>query len=378
VPSALADRAIVSGMPAIRSWEDQLSDVFFNELRAGASRELDVLRAAGHTGRLPTAEYLAISGGGANGAYGAGVLCGWTDAGTRPTFRVVTGISTGALTAPFAFLGPTYDQKLRDLYTGIRTSDILDPRNLLAALFGDALASNAPLVRLLKRVVDEKMLRAIAAEYEKGRILLVGTSDLDAQRGVVWNVTAIAASGDPHALDLVHKILTASAAIPAAFPPVMIDVEVNGRRYQEMHVDGGAVAQVFFYPPSMSLSSETTHIDRDRRLFVIRNAGLDPRWAGVQRRTLAIASRAIDSLIQTQGMGDLYRIYMTSMRDGIDFNLTYIPPDFKEKEKEPFDPEYMKKLFDVGYAAAKSGKVWSKMPPGMLPLNEPPRAAGSR
>src|SRR5262249_31665013 len=164
------------------------------------------------------------------------LLCGWTAADTRPEFKIVTGISTGALTAPFAFLGPEYDGTLREVYTTIRTKDIIEPRSTLSGIIGDALADNTPLLRLLRRKGDDRVMQAIAAEYQRGRVLLVGTTNLDAQRGVVWNVTAIAASGNPRALALIHQILLASAAIPAAFPPIMIDVEVDGRRYQEMHV----------------------------------------------------------------------------------------------------------------------------------------------
>jgi predicted acylesterase/phospholipase RssA len=370
VPDELADRAVVFGMPAARSWSDPLSEPFLNEVRVAGEREIGQLRAAGRGDSLPPANYLAISGGGANGAYGAGLLCGWSETGTRPEFKVVTGISTGALTAPFAFLGSAYDQQLRDVYTGIRTADILTPRNMLAGLLGDALTDNAPLWRLLQKKVNESMMRDIAAEYAKGRFLLIGTTNLDAQRGVVWNVTAIAASGNPRALELIHKILIASAAIPAAFPPIMIDVEIDGKSYQEMHVDGGAVAQVFFYPPSMRLTSRAVNVDRERRLYVIRNGRVDAQWAEVQRRTLPIASRAIDSLITTQGLGDLYRLFLTSRRDAIDFNLAFIPSTFKEKPKEAFDPEYMRKLFDIGFAAAKDSTAWFKTPPGLL-LAEP-------
>jgi predicted acylesterase/phospholipase RssA len=364
VPRELADRATVLNMPAVRTWGNALSEPFKEEMFRAVRRELEQRRQGDP---LPPAYYLAISGGGANGAYGAGLLCGWTASGTRPEFKVVTGISTGALTAPFAFLGSAYDDKLRKVYTSVTTKQILKSRGLLAAMLDDALMDTTPLRRLLDQLVDEEMMRDIAREYGRGRLLLVGTTDLDAGRGVIWNIGAIAASGDPRSFALIRNILRASASIPAAFPPVMIDVEVDGKRYQEMHVDGGARAQVFLYPPSFQLKSEAAaqHVQRDRIGYVIRNARLDPDWASVQRRTLPIAGRAISSLIQTQGFGNLILIYMLAQRDGVDFNLAWIPETFQDIPAEEFDPVYMSKLFDIGFNAARSGYPWAKEPPGL-------------
>jgi hypothetical protein len=305
------------------------------------------------------------SGSGANWAFTAGLLNGWTAAGNRPQFKAVTGISTGALIAPFAFLGPAYDETLRKFYTGITTKDILIERGKLAAIFDDALADSPPLRRLIASLVDRKLLDAIAAEYGKGRLLLVGTTNLDAQRAVIWNVGAIAASGHPRAVDLVRDILIASAAIPAAFPPVMIDVEADGWHYQEMHVDGGTVTQVFLYPPSLKIRevSEAAGFKRDRRVYIIRNARFEPEYAETPRRTLSIAGRAVSSLIATQGIGDLYRTYLNAQRDGIDYNLVAIPDDFRLQPREVFDREYMQKLFDVGFEMGRKGGFWKKTPP---------------
>jgi hypothetical protein len=191
---------------------------------------------------------------------------------------------------------------------------------------------------------------------------LIGTTNLDARRPIIWNIGKIADSGQPGALELVQRILVASAAIPGAFPPMMINVDVDGKRYQEMHVDGGASSQVFLYPPSLNVS--TSGVTRERRLYIIRNARLDPDWAQVDRATFSIAGRAIDSLIQTQGLGDLYRIYLTTQRDGFDFNLAFIPRSFTRTLKEPFETAYMSDLFKVGYGLAVKGYPWEKSPPG--------------
>jgi hypothetical protein len=180
-------------------------------------------------------------------------------------------------------------------------------------------------------------------------------------------MTKIAASGRPEALKIFHKIMLASAAIPGAFPPAMIDVEVDGKPYQEMHVDGGAMAQVFVYPPSLKLAEQAKQqgLVRERHLYVIRNARLDADWAEVDRQTLSIVGRAISSLIQTQGVGDLYKIYITAQRDGIDYNLAYIPQSFSAPHKEDFDSGYMRKLFQTGYDMAVKGYRWDKVPPGL-------------
>ena len=367
VPHGAEDRALVPGLdPGVRTWGGAANPDFTRLLLASVERERDELARQGFTDTLPRADFLAISGGGADGAFGAGMLCAWTDLGTRPEFKAVTGISTGALTAPFVFAGPRYDGVLRELYTGTSTEDVLVERGLIGGFLSDAMADTTPLWKLLSKHVNASLMEAIAAEYRKGRLLVIGTTNLDARRAVLWNVGEIAASGAPGALDLIRKILIASAAIPAAFPPVLIDVEADGTRYQEMHVDGGAMTQVFLYPASLRLREQARAegIVRERRAYIIRNARLDPDWSQVDRRTLSIAGRAISALIATQGLGDLYRLYLDCQRDGVDYNVAYIPPDFDVPAREAFDPAYMKALFERGAALARSGSPWHKVPPG--------------
>ena len=369
VPEKLQNQAQIPGLENIRYRIGNPDDLaaMAREGMESVQREQAFLAASGHQGPLPPAVFLAISGGGDNGAFGAGLLNGWTTAGTRPTFKLVTGVSTGALSAPFAFAGPAYDAALKEVYTTISAKDIAEPRSLLSALTGDAMADNAPLSKLIAKYVDQALLDTIAAEYAKGRLLLVGTTDLDARRGIIWNLTKIAASRDPKALELFRTLLVTSAAIPGAFPPSMIDVELNGQPYQEMHVDGGASAQVFVYPPSLDIKAmeRKSGNQRERRVYVIRNSRLDPEWAQVERSTMTIAGRAISSLIHTQGIGDLYRIYLTTQRDGVDFNLAYIPASFNAPHKEEFDTEFMRQLYAVGYDMAAKGYPWQKTPPGL-------------
>ncbi|HEX7236812.1 MAG TPA: patatin-like phospholipase family protein [Gammaproteobacteria bacterium] len=368
VPVELTTRAVVPGIPNARYWV--LSDIepLVRDALAARQREEAYLSRSGQAGELPPLELLAISGGGDKGAFGAGLLNGWTASGSRPTFKLVTGVSTGALIAPFAFLGSDYDKVLEEVYTTIAPTDVASPRSMIAAIDNDGMASNEPLWALISKHVDERLLAAVAAEHEKGRILLVATTDLDARQPVVWNMGNIAASGSGNALELFRSILLASAAIPGAFPPSMVTVEADGKRYQEMHVDGGASAQVFLYPPSMSQAAAKLGegMVRRGRVYVIRNAALAPTWQPVDRRTINIAARAIDSLITTQGFGDLYRIYATTQQDNLDFNLAYIGDDFVYRDKkEQFETAFMKSLYDYGFRLGRAGYQWYKSPPGL-------------
>ena len=376
VPADVKDDVTIFGMTDIRYWGDEASTKLVVDAAQAYQRDVAAFRASGGTGDVPPAQFLAISGGGENGAFGAGLLIGWTATGTRPTFKLVTGISTGALTAPFAFLGPAYDKQLQEVYTTLSAKDVMQPRGYTAVLFDDALADNTPLRRTVAKYVDQAMVEAIAAEDAKGRILLVATTNLDARRPVIWNITKIAASGNPRSLERIRDVLVASAAIPGAFPPIMIDAYANGKHYQEMHVDGGASAQVFVYPPSLSGTEakfSEQQRSRQRRVYVIRNARLDPNWAQVERAVIDILDRTVTSLIQTQGVGDLYRIYLSTQRDKIDFNLAYIPSTFTRQLQEPFETAYMQELFGVGYDLAVKGYPWAKVPPGFTaPEVEPP------
>jgi hypothetical protein len=362
VPQAQENDITVLGLKDVRYWGDEVTPPMIRDGLAAYQREQAYAASTGHIGPLPPAYYLAISGGGENGAFGAGLLVGWSASGTRPTFKVVTGISTGALIAPFAFLGAAYDAQLKAVYTQISPKDVLEQRWIISGLFGDAMATNEPLFRTLQRYVTPELIQAIATEYDHGRLLLIATTDLDAGRPVIWDIGKIAASGKAGAITLIQKLMLASAAIPVAFPPMMIDVEAGGKSYQEMNVDGGAAAQVFVYPPGLRINQ--MGVTRKRILYVIRNARLDPQWADVNRQTLSIADRATSSMIQTQGIGDLYRIYSVSERDDVDFNLASMPSTFDGKLRYAFDPDYMNALFHVGYDMGKAGYRWAKVPPG--------------
>ena len=380
LPEHLMDQAEVADLPGIRAWGDTLSE----SLEKSAIESIRQEMAANHGKLEPEANFLALSGGGGDGAFGAGILCGWTEAGTRPRFKLVTGISTGALIAPFAFLGPEYDAKLKEAYTTISDKDIYKVPSLLKMVINlgriQAAASTEPLAELLVHLIDDNMIQAIAAEHNKGRRLLIGTTQLDAQRQVIWDMGAIAASGRPDAPKLFRQILRASASIPVAFNPVYIKVQAGGQEYDEMHVDGGVRAEVMLYETALNLFTTKQKVraqvldrprklypDRPRKLYLIRNAQVYHEYKSIKPHISDIGSRAISSLTKYQGVGDLYRIYVLAQRDGIDYNLASIPLDFHPKRDSEFDTKYMNEEFTMAFNLARSGYKWSKYPPGFEP-----------
>jgi len=363
VPAHPIEQAQIPGIPGVRML---LHPVQVDMPRIDRSLSNAVPRA---TGRDRPLTLLALSGGGADGAFGAGVLCGWTEAGDRPEFDIVTGISTGALMGPYAFLGPAHDAELKQSYTSISEKDVAKKRGLFGILkYRDAVTSSAPLAKLLAKQIDQAKFDAIAAEHRKGRRFYVGTVHMDAQRVVVWDMGAIAASGHPDALKLFRKVLLASASVPVAFPPVYFDVEAGGQRFDEMHADGGVMTQVFgptFLARLMKLSGRT-----EGRAYVVRNSQLAPQWMAVKPKLVSIAGRAVGTMIDAQGFGDLYRSYLASETGKFEFNLAYVPPDFDVKREGEFDAAFMRALFDRGHQLARGGFPWAKKPPGLQSLEK--------
>jgi len=367
VPERLVNQAVVDNLEGIRYWGDAPAGKYRSITEARIAQLREKYGAAGLKGKRVEIESLSLSGGGGDGAFGAGLLVGWSESGTRPEFEIVTGISTGAMIAPLAFLGPSYDAQLKEAYT-TASSDQLVKTQVLSALLGstDGLADPRPLANMVACYTSQKMLEDIAAEYRKGRFLLIGTTNLDAQRPVIWDIGALANSGRPDALQLMRKIILASASIPGALPPVEIKVAADGKSYDEMHVDGGVTRQVFLYPPGF----EPEVVDRAlqwkpvRRAYIIRNSKVAPEFAATKAKLFPIAARSISTLIKTQGVGDLYQIYLTAKRDRVDYNLAYIPSDFALQSKSAFDKAYMNALFKLGYAFGRAGVKWEKSPPG--------------
>lgn len=366
VPERLADEAELTGMPNVRVWGDASADSLAALVRAERPKMGALAEARGRSGQQsPELNIVAISGGGDNGAFGAGLLVGWSDAGTRPDFDLVTGVSAGALTAPFVYLGRSRDAELRDMFTKYTRSDIYDP-GIMPLLVGSGLVDSSPLENLIANYVDERFLREVARERKKGRVLLIGTTNLDAQRPVLWDMGRIAMSDHPQALSLFRKLLLASASIPGAFPPVRIKVRAEGRTYEELHVDGGVTQQVFVSPPALAVRDLGPSMKRlASRLFIIRNGKISPEWEAVDAGVFSISGRSVSTLIKNQGIGDLYRIYAMAQIDGTDFNLAAIPSKFNVRRAEPFEQTYMQALYDEGYRSGFQGYRWMKAPPGL-------------
>ena len=358
VPADVHLDTTLLGRDDLRIWGDRSESD-----RHPASRLSDEQLRQQYGGIMDTEHhYLAISGGGADGAYGAGVLVGWSELGTRPQFTMVTGVSTGALTAPFAFLGEEYDEQLKLLYTTLDSSRIFFRRSVFSIVRGDSIADNAPLLAMLEKYVDDDMIARIAAEHRKGRALHIGTTNLDAGRPVIWNIGRIADSGHPDAGELIRQILLASAAIPGVFPPAYIRVQApDGRSYDEMHVDGGTSAQMFLYPSRTNWRRilERLNVQGTTTAYVIRNSRVEAEFGPVRARVTDIAGRSVSSLIRTQGIGDAYRIAAVTARDGIALQLTWIPMSAPaDPGEEIFDPAYMSELFDYGYRRALQQDAW--------------------
>lgn len=360
-------RAEIPGYSTIRVWGDEdLPDAgtTLREIRNQIAARSVAEGAVPNDGRF---DVLVLSGGGSDGAYGAGLLNGWSARGDRPEFGLVTGISTGAIIAPFAFLGSDYDDDLERFYTTTRTENLLTFQPVLA-LFGYAqgLADTTGFEETIDRALTPQMVVRIAEEHAKGRRLWIGTTNLDAQRPVIWDIGRIASSGNPDARRLIGQIILASAAIPGALPPVQFRVRIDGRSFTEMHVDGGVTRQLFLYPSDVSLAEQEEDQVTAMRLgtiYAIRNTKLDPDYVPTDAGILPIAARSISTLIKAAGVADVAVLTEQARRDGFGLKLTAVPESFEGVESELFDPVYMRGLYEIGYALAVDGLTWTEAVP---------------
>ena len=377
VPITQINSAEVIGIPNIRSWAGEVTEHFQQDIIKSAEQERHHSLSRDEQG-IPKYAVLSLSGGAADGAFGAGFLNGWTRSGTRPEFKIVSGISTGALIAPFAFLGTDYDNALKKVFTTVNTENIFERLSITNLFTSEALTKTGPLKRLLKQYVTDDMIRQVANVHDQGRRLYIGTANMDAQRPVVWNMGLIAKSNHPSAPQLFRDVMLASASIPAAFPPVYIKVEVNGKDYDEMHVDGGTFAQVFFHGNSLDLKAAARATGFYKKkypikdLYIIRNGQLAPEPEHVERKLSKIAARAIETMIKASLHGDLYRIYVTALKQNINYHYVDIPDVYKSEAKEAFDEEEMNRLYQLGYETGQQKDPWQKVPPGLQQYIEKP------
>jgi hypothetical protein len=326
------DAAVIPGIPDARIWGD--SETAFARLLPQAS-----------------GPWLAISGGGSDGAYGAGVLTGWSEAGTRPQFAVVSGVSIGALIAPFAFLGSRFDEELHKNFTTIGAADIFEDRTTRESLF-----DYWPLKRLIEQRVTPALLSEIAAEHARGRRLWVATTNLDAGRRVIWNMGAIAAHGE-QGVRLFRDILLASSAIPGFFSPVPIEVEANGKKFQELHGDGTLTAPFFVMPETM-LSARSTSRPPLSQLYVMVNSKLGPEFKMPDRNIPGVLGRSVGVALTAALRAELMLIYVGAQRHAIALRIAHVDPSFDFPSRGPFDGKYMQALYEVGVAAGKKGTAF--------------------
>src|SRR5580692_2665420 len=338
-PFTAADEvaAAIPDMPDARFWADSVADF---------------------TAALPPqpGPWLALSSGGADGAFGAGLLNGLSESGHRPDYAVVTGVSTGALMAPFIFAGPHYDGALRAAYTKITAADVFEVGST-----GESFVDSWPLKDLIAKQITPALLADIAAAHRSGRRLFIVTTDLDAERSVVWNMGAIAVHGGA-ALTLFRDVLLASSAIPGGFPPVLINVEANGKQFQEMHVDGGVGGQFFVAPPAVMAATSDYRLPATA-LYVVINSGLQPGFQIVPRSTASILTGTVGAAVKFDTRLMIDRAYLAAKRSGVDFNIASIPAGFNVPSRGPFDPDYMSALFQLGEAQGKSTTPFANEPP---------------
>ncbi|CAM2927982.1 patatin-like phospholipase family protein [Vibrio rarus] len=307
--------------------------------------------------------HLALSGGGVNGAFSAGILNAWSEQGTRPDFDVVTGVSTGAIVAVFAYLGAEYDTELKHYYTQTPVSDMFRRNSLITLLSRNAFVDTTGFERKVRKAIDSKMMERLSIERQKGRILLIGTTNLDNQKMALWDIGRIAQVNTSEAQALIQNIVIASSSIPGAFPAKVIPLSYQGETYDELHVDGGISRQVFLIPQWINKSIKTSA--RAQNIYVIRNGSLKPRFNQVESGISSVSASSIATLIRRQGVGDVEYIYHYSERNGYPFNLAHIDDDFVNYELDPLSLDYMNAVYEYGFNKMKDNALWLAHPPSI-------------
>ncbi len=309
----------------------------------------------------PKPTMLAISGGGSGGAFSVGVLSAWSELGSRPSFDVVTGVSTGALIAPLAFLGPEYDQRLQRLYLSDQARDLVDINWKGLGVLSPGLLRGDALRRMVNENITPDILHRIADEHRAGRRLLVMTTNLDTQRAVVWNIGAIANSGSAGALDLVRQVLVASASVPGVLPPISIKAVVEGKQIEELHSDGGSSAQFFTLPEQLIVAQSQTK-NENLHIYVIINNALIPEFAMSSERALPIMARAYAILLKTHTRQGLIALYNFTQRSGVDLDIASIEAQVPYSITDPLDHQYMTSVYRIGYQKTLDNHLWMKRP----------------
>jgi hypothetical protein len=306
---------------------------------------------------------LALSGGASGGAYGAGVLTGLSKADKRPEFAIVTGVSTGALIAPLAFLGSAWDERLTDAYVGGHAAELLSLKGF--AGLGPSLFKGEGLDALVSPFIDEVVINAVAREHARGRRLLIATTNLDNQKATIWDMGAIAAKGGEASVRLFRDVLIASATVPGLFPPKLFDVEAGGVRYQEMHVDGGVAAPLFLMPDALLHWRNLGQRMRRGRVYVIVNTVLEPSPRSTPPGVASIMGRSFETMLRFSYRQALSLASGFCARHNLPLSVASIPSSFDHLNMLKFDTVTMRSIFDEAERLAMTDSVWSN------PASEP-------
>jgi hypothetical protein len=309
---------------------------------------------------------LALSGGGAGGAFGAGAIVGLTQSGKRPEFAVVTGVSAGALIAPYAFLGPAWDHQLMEIYTSGTGEHVLHSRGL-GAIFGSSMYSGAPLKELVDRYATDALIQAIALEARKGRLLLAATTDVNTGEPVVWDLGAIAMHGGSDARTLFRDVLVASASVPGLFPPIIIHIPDDEGQRNETHVDGGVTLPFFILPSPVDMPAESMDRARGAKLYVLIDGQLDEQPRATRMKATAIMSRSVAASLNRMLRTTLELTAATAEERGIALDYSAIPVSYPYHGAFDFRAATVRPLFEYAYQCARAGRLWTAFRPAAGP-----------
>lgn len=352
LPAPSAPLAQPKGFPGVR--------LSFQEAEASLEAAADRLALPRPSLGGEDFNVLAISGGAAGGAYGAGALVGLSEVERRPHFSIVTGVSTGALIAPFAFLGSAWDAQLSDAYTGGHAAGQFGFAALSGVLDGGLLSAQS-LDRLIEPFVTQDMLAAIAVEHRRGRRLLVATTDLDRQSPAIWDMGEIAAHGGAEAVDMFRLVLAASASMPGLFPPRLVRCEVEGNLFEELHVDGGVSAPLFILPEAMLRWRRLGRRLRRGKVYALINTVIDPAPQTTAVSLPAILIRSFDTMLRVSYRQALNVATTFCVGQNIPLSVAAIPTSPAATANGAmldFDTESMRAVFEAGRAAARSDGFW--------------------
>jgi hypothetical protein len=367
VPPELEEVVEVADMSHVRAWGDSFEPAWQADVIQSIRDEPEGLFPRGPNGEFQYSG-LSLSGGGEHGAFGAGFLKGWSASGSRPVFKIVTGISTGALIAPFALLGSEYDDTLEEVYTQVTADDIYLKKSILSALWRESLADNQPLRNMVEEYITDEIIDAIGVAHNNGQRLLIGTTNFDAQRAVIWSMGAVANSKHPDTYDLFRTIIVASAAIPVLFPPTFIEVEAEGEVYDEMHVDGGTMGQMVYYGSTIDWKAVLREVSGEREpvdnsvLYIIIDGEIDHHHDVVPRRLAPIAYRTIATMLKASALSSLYKMFLHAEVNGYDFKYVSLPKTYEPLDDTPYDPEEMRRMFRIGHKMGMEGDSWLSTP----------------